>query len=63
MATIFPKKLFVKLDGEGDEAFFLADKDMTGMRDVGERVHVATYQLVQTDFIEGVVKVVPPRKR
>lgn len=63
MAKNFPKKLFVKIDGEGEEAFFLAGDDMIGMCDVGERVKIAVYQLVQTDTVEGLVKVIPPRKR
>lgn len=38
----FPDKLFVHIDGEGDDALFIADQDIDGVDD-GKRV--AVYEL------------------
>lgn len=63
MAKKFPKKMFVKIDSDSENDYFIANEDMGGMCDVGERVQIAIYQLVQIDTVEGLVKVIPPRKR
>ena len=57
MTKAFPKKLYVKIDGEKGEEFFLADSDIIGMVDVGQKVKIGVYQLVETTSAEGVVKV------
>ncbi len=52
-----PKKLFVKVDGAKGEEYFVADSDIIGMVDVGQKEKIGVYQLVGITFAEGVVKV------
>lgn len=52
-ALTFPKKLYVKIDGEKGEQYFLADSDFIGMVDVGERVKIGIYELTKTSFVAG----------
>lgn len=55
MAKRFPKKLFVKVE-ESDPDFFVADDDTVGFVEVGQKVKVAVYQLVEIGEIEGVAR-------
>jgi hypothetical protein len=62
MAKTFPKKLFVKIEKESDDPYFLADETVLGMVDVGEKRKVAIYQLVEVIQCEGMVETSRPRR-
>ena len=51
----FPKKLFVKMEHTDGESYFVADADVVGLVDVGEKRKIGIYQLVEIGEIEGVV--------
>lgn len=63
MAKKFPKKLFVKIDTDTDTEYFVADEGIDGMVEVGQKVQIALYQLVEVNTAEGLVKVHPPARR
>lgn len=56
MAKKFPKTLYVKLDGDSDADWFVADEDALGLVDMNCKVKIATYQLVEISIAEGVAK-------
>jgi hypothetical protein len=56
MAKRFPAKLFVKIDEDGDESYFVPSVDISDFGVIGETVKVAVYQLVETTFLETTVK-------
>ncbi len=58
-----PKRLFVKIEIDGDNSYFVADAEMYGMVEMGERVQIGTYQLVETTYAEAIVKTSPPIKK
>jgi hypothetical protein len=60
----FPKKLYVKIEGEKNDQYFVASEDTEFLSEVGEKVKVATYQLVTVEIAEVTTKLVPlPKKR
>lgn len=58
-----PKTLFVKIEQDGGTTYFTADTEMYGMVEMGQKVQIGKYQLVETTDAEAVVKTSPPRKR
>jgi coenzyme F420-reducing hydrogenase beta subunit len=58
----FPKTLFVKEDRTEGEAFFIADKDILGHAQMGEKITLGVYRLVETQVVEGVIAVSKKRK-
>lgn len=56
MAKSLPKKLFVKIEDEGAAAYFVADEDAASLVDMGKKIKVGTYQLIDTSYAEGVAK-------
>lgn len=51
-----PKKLFVKIEGSGEEAYFAANDDMYCLAEMGQKIKIGTYQLVEITTAEVVVK-------
>jgi hypothetical protein len=53
----FPKTLYAKIEGEGDEAYFTTFQDMYGLAEPGGTVKIATYELVRVDKVELLIHV------
>lgn len=52
----FPKTLFVKAEKEGDSEYFVADVDAGSLVEMGDKIKVATYQLVEVQEAKGIAK-------
>lgn len=48
----FPKTLFVKVEEDGGMEWFVADDEAVSLAEVGEKVRVARYELVDTSSLE-----------
>lgn len=57
MAKAFPKKLFVKVEGALGEEYFVADGDVYGLAEMGQKIRIATYQLVEVNIAAVSVEV------
>lgn len=62
MAKQFPKTLFVKTERDGTLDYFVADDDADCLVAMGDKIAVATYQLVEVRAAEGVASFGPARK-
>lgn len=63
MAKKFPKTLFVKIEKPGDDgAYFVASEGMYELCEMGDRIQIATYQLVEVTDAEVVLSTKPPRR-
>lgn len=59
-----PKKIFVKTEKERDGTeYFVADANAFNLVEMGEKVRVGTYQLVEISEAQGVASFSKPRKR
>jgi hypothetical protein len=58
-----PKKLFAKLEHDGDNSYFVADTDAYTLVEKGEKVQIGTYQLVETAYAEAIISLSRPVKR
>jgi hypothetical protein len=56
MAKALPKKLFVKVEKEGSTEYFVADADAANLIEMGEKIKIGVYQLVEVQTAEGVAK-------
>lgn len=63
MAKQLPKKLFAKIEHDGDNSYFVADSDLYTLVEKGEKVQIGTYQLVETTYAEAVISTSKPVKR
>lgn len=52
----FPKTLYVKSEKEGNTQYFAADADAASLVDMGQKVKIASYQLIEVTEAEGVAK-------
>lgn len=59
----FPKNLYVKIEGEKDGQYFSAGDNPNYLCENGEKVKIATYQLVTVEIAEGITKLTPLPKR
>lgn len=59
----FPKTLFVKIEDERGDAYFVAASAAIDLAVIGEKEKIATYTLVETGTIEGVASVKMESKR
>ena len=55
-AKRFPAKLFVKIEEDGDNSYFVPGGNLIELAEMGETVKVGVYQLVETTFAETIVK-------
>lgn len=62
MAKQFPKTLFVKTEKDGSTEYFVADANAYNLVDMGDRIEIATYHLIETRPAEGVASFGPARK-
>lgn len=51
MAKKFPKTLYVKIEEDGDTSYFVADADASPLAEQGEKIRIATYELVDTHSV------------
>lgn len=57
MAKKFPKKLYVKIEVDSAKnGYFVADDAKYGLAEAGERIKIATYELVTVEQAEMVLK-------
>lgn len=56
MAKKFPKNLYVKIEKDGSTEYFSADEMLWPLVEMGEKVKIATYQLVGVQEAQGVVE-------
>lgn len=52
----FPKKLHVKIEPDDEAPYFIADRDLESLAELGEKTTVATYKLVKVRAVVAVVK-------
>lgn len=50
----FPKIIYVKTDQSAGTEFFVADENPASLVEMGEKVRIAKYQLVETNEAEGI---------
>lgn len=50
----FPKTLYVKTEKDGAETWFVADANAASLVEMGEKITVAKYQLVETSEAQGI---------
>ena len=56
MSKQFPKELFVKIEKDDDSYYFVPAAKIDELAEMGETVKIGIYRLVETAFIETVVK-------
>lgn len=61
MPKQLPKKMFVKLCKDGSTEYFAADQNAEALVEMGKKVTIGTYQLVETSIAEGVAKLAKRR--
>lgn len=62
MAKKLPKKLYIKIDGNPGEEFYNASDELFHLVEMGVKVKVGVYQLVELTEAEGVVETSRPRR-
>jgi hypothetical protein len=63
MPKNLPRKLFAKIERDGDISYFVADESIYPLVEKGEKVQIGTYQLVETAYAEAVISTSKPVKR
>jgi hypothetical protein len=58
----FPKTLFVKTEKDGGTEYFVADANAAGLVEMGDKIAIATYQLLEVRAAEGVASFGNARK-
>ena len=51
-----PKTIYVKQEQDGKVTYFVADDDLRGLAEVGEKIRIGVYTLARLEDIEGAVK-------
>lgn len=59
MAEKLPEQIFVKHEGECDNAYLSAAEEIVAFAEIGEKNIVGVYRLVETREVEGVVVIRP----
>lgn len=62
MAKKFPKKLFVKIEADGDTEYCVPGESLEQLAEMGEKIRIGVYQLVETGYVEGVANLVLTKK-
>lgn len=53
----FPQVLYVKIENNDDEPYFIADKEAVSLVEMGEKIRIARYTLDYEAVAEGVAKI------
>lgn len=56
MAKTFPKTLYVKIEADDENPYFVADADASVLVEMFQKIKVAKYQLVEISQAEGVAQ-------
>ena len=56
MPKALPKKLFVKIEKDSNTEYFIADADAASLVEMGQKIKIGVYQLVEITNAEGVAK-------
>ena len=56
MAKKLPKTLYVKIEKDSSTSYFVADEDMYGLAEMGKKIKIGTYQLIEVTNAEVVLK-------
>lgn len=57
-----PKRLYARIAKDGDVSYFIADDNPAALVEMGERIMIGIYQLVEMTSAEGVLSMgKPPR--
>lgn len=56
MAKKLPKTLFVKIEKDGSTEYFVADDEAACLVEMGQKVRIGTYKLIEVDDAIGVAK-------
>lgn len=59
MTKQFPDTLFVKIETSDGEDYFVANEEVYGLVELGVKIKVAAYRLVEISTAEAVVKIEP----
>ena len=59
----FPQTLYVKVRKEGDTEWFDAQEDASDLVEMGERVRVGKYQIVEFLDARGIAQFDKPKRR
>ena len=54
MAKALPKTLYVKSEKDGSTEYFVADAEAAALVEMGQRIKIGVYKLVETNEAEGV---------
>jgi len=52
----FPETIYVKTESDSGNVYFVADDDPHSLVEMGEKIKIGIYQLVETQTAEGVAK-------
>lgn len=52
----FPKKLFVKIESIDGSSYFAADEAFDSLAELGERIRVGVYQLIETGDVDSIAR-------
>jgi hypothetical protein len=52
----FPQTLYVKHEPDYEAGYFVPTEDINGHAEIGEKVRVGVYQLVETVVVETVIE-------
>lgn len=63
MAKALPKMLYVKTEKDGRTEYFVADNSPHVLVEMGEKVKIGVYQLVETNDYEGVASKLAKSRR
>jgi hypothetical protein len=57
MTKQMPKRIFVKImEEDNDGPYFIASEELYGLVEMGDKIKVGTYELVEVSMAEAVVK-------
>lgn len=56
MAKKLPKVLYVKVEQDGDSHYFVADENVYNLGEMGEKIKIGTYKLVDTNDAQMLIE-------
>lgn len=49
-----PKTLYVKIESDKDATYFVCEEDASGLVEMGQKIKIGVYELVETKNAEGI---------
>ena len=56
MAKALPKTLYVKIEKDSTTEYFVADADAYSLVEMGQKIKIGVYKLIETNVAEGIAK-------